>query len=199
MKFNLKALIVSVLAVAVVYAAINSILPRSYSGSDLTFEVSSGTVTITNPSAESIPAQLVSTSGSFRVSSAIEDLSGSSTRQGTGSSATYLMEFELPPSVSEIAITRGRKINFVADTATKLEATVQPVSSGTARTTIIVAVVVVLAALFYISHTTNHRWILILRRQETLVLPLKPAAETITGGQGRAFRSYGDNVGKKDD
>lgn len=199
MKINWKVLIVSVLTAVVVYAAINSILPRSYSGSDLNFEFSSGTVSITNPSAESIPAQLVSTSGSFRVSSAIEDLSGSSTRQGTGSSATYSIEFELPPGVSEIAITRGRKINFVADTDTKLEAAVQPVSSSTARTTTIVAVVVVLAALFYISHTTDHRWIRILRRQEPAALPLKPVAESVAGGQGRASRSYGDNVGKKDD
>ena len=67
---------------------------------------------------------------------------------------------------------------------------VQPVSTSTARTALIVASVVILAEFFYISNTTHHRWIGILRRQKTPVPDLKPI---VAGGQGRAARSYGDN------
>jgi hypothetical protein len=194
MKFNWKVLIALIVIVGAGYWVAISAIPHSYSGSDLNFEVGSGTVTVTNPSTESIPAQLVAKSRSFRVSSAVEGLSGSSTRQGNGTSATYLIEFELPPGVSEFTITRGQDVRFVANTETRLEATVQPVSESASRTTLIVAVVVVLAALFYISRITNHRWIGILRRQKAPVPDLKPAvADSIAGGQGRPTRSYGDN------
>jgi hypothetical protein len=75
MKINLKVLIALIVIVAVGYWAVISILPRSYSGSALNFGVGSGTVTVTNPSTESVPAQLVAKSRSFRVSSAVESLS----------------------------------------------------------------------------------------------------------------------------
>jgi hypothetical protein len=194
MKINWRVPIALALIVGVSYWAGYSVIPRSYSGLALDFKIGSGTVTVTNPSNESIPAQLITKSGSFRVSSAIEGLSGSSTRQGNGTSATYLIEFELPPGVSEFTITRGQGVSFVANTETRLEATVQPVSESASRTTLIVAAVVVLAALFYISRITNHRWIGILRRQKAPVPDLKPAvAGSIAGGQGRPTRSYGDN------
>ena len=194
MKFNWKVLIALILIVGVGYWAVYSVLPRSYNGAALDFKVGSGTVAVTNPSNELIPAQLVAKSGSFRVSSAITGLSGSSTRQGSGSSASNLFEFELPPGVSEFTISRGRDVSFVANTETKLEATVQPVSGSTARTTLIVSAVVILATLFYVSNTTHHRWIGILRRQKTPVPELKPAlAGSVAGGQGRPARSYGDN------
>jgi hypothetical protein len=190
MKINWRVPIALLLIVGVSYWAGYSVFPRSYSGPALDFKVGSGTVTVTNPSNESVPAQLATKSGSFRVSSAIEGLSGSSTRQGNGSSANNLFEFELPPGASEFTISRGRNVSFVANTETKLEATVQPVSGSTARTTLIVTAVVILATLFYISNTTHHRWIGLLRRQKTPVPDLK---STVAGGQGRAARSYGDN------
>jgi preprotein translocase subunit SecE len=200
MKINWKVPIALVLIVGVSYWAAYSVFPRSYSGPALDFKVGSGTVTVTNPSNESIPAQLVAKSGSFRVSSAIAGLSGSSTRQGSGSSASNLFEFVLSPGVNEFAISRGRDVNFVASAETNLKATVQPVSTSTARTTIIVAVAVVLASLFYISRTTGHRWISILGHQKTSIPELKPAvAGSVAGGQGRPSRSYGDNRESKGD
>lgn len=194
MKFNWKVLIALVAIVGVSYLAVNMILPRSYSGSDLNFETGSGTVTVTNPSTESIPVQLVTNARSFRVTSSVKGLSGSSTRLGTGNSATYSFEFELPPGKSELTIANGRDVTFVANTETNLKATVQPVSASTARTTLIVTAVVVLAMLFYISNTTHHRWIGILRGQKMAIPELKPAvAGSVVGGQGRPVRSYGDN------
>jgi hypothetical protein len=88
---------------------------------------------------------------------------------------------------------RGANVSFVANNETKLEATVRPLTPKDTRTTIIVAAVVVLGALFYISRTTGHRWISILRRQKTSVPALKPVAESPDAGQGHAIRSYGDN------
>jgi len=176
MKINLKVLVALVLIVAVGYWAANSLLPRSYSGSALDFGVGSGTVTVTNPSTGPIPAQFITGSGSFRVASTVEGLSGNSTRQGSGSNATYVFDLELPPGESEFTVTRGRSVNFVADTEANLEATVQPVSASTARTTLIVTAVVVLGALFYIVRITKHRWINLLRRRETPVPDLTQAS-----------------------
>ena len=196
MRINWKVLLALVVIVGVSYWAVNSVLPRSYDGSILDFGVGSGTVTVTNPSIESIPAQLVA-KRSFRVSSAIENLSGSPTRQGSGIDATYVLEFELPPGESMFLITRGTDVNFVVTTETRLEATVKPASATSARTTIIVAAVVVLGALFYISRTTGHRWIKILRGQETSVPDLKPVPVSAVAGQGQGYRPYGDNRTKR--
>jgi len=197
MKSNWKVLLALVLIVGVSYLAMNSVLPRSYSGSALNFGIGSGTVTVTNPSTESIPAQLVGKTRSFRVSSAIEGLSGAPTREGSGTSATYVMEFALPPGETEFSITRGSNVSFVTTTETRLEATVLPASVSSARTTVVVAAVVVLGSLFYISHTTGHRWIKILRRQETSVPVLKPVPVSAVAGQGQGYRPYGDNRTKQ--
>jgi hypothetical protein len=176
MKIGLKVLIGLALIVAVSYWAVNSVLPRSYEGSDLSFEAGGGPVTVTNPSNEAIPAQLVGESRSFSVVSAVEGLTGTSKRQGSGASATYTIDFELLPGESEFAITRGSDVNFVANTETRLEATVQPVSAKSLRTILIVTAVVVVGTLFYISRITNHRWINRFRRPATPVPDLEPVS-----------------------
>jgi hypothetical protein len=197
MKINGKTIKVAfalVLVIGTVYWAVSSVLTHSYSGANLDFAVGSGPVKVANPSFAPIPVQLVgSRYGSFSVSSATEGLSGTSIRAGSGTNATYMYEFELPPGVSEFTVVRGTNVNFTANTATKLEATVRPLTAKDTRTTIIVAAVVVLGALFYVSRTTGHRWIGILRRQEIPVPELKPVVESTAGGQGHAIRSYGDN------
>jgi hypothetical protein len=104
-----------------------------------------------------------------------------------------LYEFELPPGVSEFTVVHGLNVNFAATTETTLAATAQSLSAGVARSTVIAAGVVVLAALFYISRTTGHRWINLLRRQESPAPELKPVAESVVGGQGGVIRSIGDN------
>lgn len=194
MKINWKVLIALVLVVAVIYWAVDLVRPHSYSGTNLNFGVGSGTVTVTNPSNTPVSAQLVGAgTSSFRVSSTNEGISGASTKQRNGTTSTHVFEFELPPGVSEFTIARGADVSFVADTVTGLQATVNSVSDDTLRITIIVAAVVVVGMLFYISRTTGHRWINILRRQKTSVPVLKPVAEGPAGGQGHAIRSYGDN------
>jgi hypothetical protein len=193
MKINWKVLFALVLIVGVIYWAINLTQVNSYAGSNLTFAVGGGPVTMTNPSDESISVQLIgSGSRSFSVSSTIDEVSGASTREGTGSGRINMFAFELPPGISTFTVARGQDVNFEAVTETKLEAIVESMSSDSAHTTAIVAVVIVLGALFYISHTTGHQWTNLLRRQETLVPEAKPEIKPASG-QGRSIRSYGDN------
>jgi hypothetical protein len=200
MKINWKILIVSILAIAVVYWAASAVLPRSYNGANLSFGTGTGTITVTNPSEESMPVQLVgSRYRSFSVSSPTEGMSGSSKKSGSGNAATYSFEFELPPGISKFTVIRGSDVNFVADTATKLKATVQPLTQNETRTTVIVAVVVVLGALFYISRATGHRWISRFRRVDTSLHDTQSVTANPTGGQGRTIRSYGDNRAEKPD
>lgn len=190
MKFNWKILVAGVLIVGVLFWAFDTLRARSYSGENLTFAVGSGVITLTNPAVDGIPVQLIGTgSRSFSIVSTIEGLTGSSTRQGTGSSATQLFEFVLPTGISEITVMRGSGVNFVTETDTRLEAVVQPVSASQSSSTTVLALVVVLGLLFYMSYTTEHRWIGMLRnRPATTVLPIDDS-----GGQGKAAQSYGDN------
>ncbi len=187
-----------VLIVVTVFWAMNSVRSLSYSGANLTFPVGNGAVTMTNPSDQPLPVQLVSTgSRSFSVSSTIEGMPRSSTKQVNGTTVSQLTAFALPPGVSEFTVVRGGNaktdVNFVANTETKLEAVAQPLSTNDARTTIIVAVVVTLGTLFYISRATGHRWIGILRGQPAPVPVLKPVVESATDRQGQAIRAFGDN------
>jgi len=196
MKINWRGLIaLGVIAVALFWAA-DSVRSRSYSGSNLNFGIGSGSVTVTNPSDAPVPVQLVGTgTRAFMVSSTIEEVEGSSTRQGTGRNTTQMFEFALPPGSSEITVARGTNVNFVAGADTSLEAMVQPQGATEARTTLIVAAVVILGALFYISRMNSHRWIGPLRRQAAVKQAAKLVSESAAAGhgQGRTIRSYGDN------
>jgi hypothetical protein len=179
MRINWGILVAVVLIAAMSYWAVDSLRLRTYSGSNLDIDIGTGVVTVTNPSTAAVAVQLVSPgTRSFTVTSSIEGVTGASTRQGSGSTATQLFAFELPSGVSEFSVARGNNVNFVASGAATLDAVVQSVSASEARTILIVTTVVVLSALFYISRATRHGWFSALRRRITGTQAAKPAAET---------------------
>lgn len=187
-----KAIFVLVIVVGIVFLAVDSIRSRSYSGSNLNFVVGEGAVTLTNPSNDPVPVQLVGKGNrAFTLASNIEGGSGTSTKQGTGASTTQVFDFVLPSGSSEFTVSRGTDVNFTATTPSSLQATVNPVSSDTVRTTLIALAAIVSVALFYISHLTGHRWIRAFGR-EKISSPV-PALIVENGGQGPAARAYGDN------
>lgn len=189
-----KAALAGVVIVGAIFWAVGSVLPHSYIGTNLDIDLGSGPVTVTNPSDQPVPVQLVGAgTRSFTVSSTIEGVSGASTRQGSGSTSTQLLEFELPSGVNEFAILRGANVNLVVNSQTRLEATVQPMNTSEVNTTLIAAAVIVFGSLFYISHTFEHRWIGVLRGKKAVTPDLTPVVETAASRQGRTTRSYGDN------
>lgn len=197
MKLNwntLKVVLAFVVIVGVAFWAVDSIRSRSYNGTNLSFDTGGGIITVTNPSDEPAAAQFIgSGSRTFWVSSTIEGVSGSSTREGTGSTRMHQFEFELPPGTSEFTVSGGTDVNFVADTDTELQATVDPMSSESRRITLIATAVVILGALFYASNVFDHRWLNMLR--PGTIAPDVPASSSVSAseGQGRAARSFGDN------
>jgi len=196
MKINWRILVAIALVIGTLFWAVDGVRSRSYTGTNLNIDIGTGPVTVMNPSDAPVPVQLVGTgTRSYTVTSTIDGVSGSPTREGTGRNATQLFAFELPPGVSEFTVVRGADVNFVADTNTNLEATVQPQGATEARTTVIVSAIVILGALFYISRTNGHRWIAPMRRRAATQQAAKVLAETaaVGHGQGQAIRSYGDN------
>ena len=194
MKVYLKIFIALVVIVGALFWAVDSARTRSYSGTDLKVIVGQGAVTVTNPQDIPVPVQLVSPgTRTFSVSSSIAGAGGSSTRQGTGASATQLFELASPFGSSEFTVTRGTNVSLVTTTDIKLDVSVQPLTETDARTTIIVAAIVVLGALFYISRTTGHRWISFLRGKQTSIQPVKLTVAPAAMGQGPEIRTYGDN------
>ena len=190
MKFNWKVAAGAVVIIAVSVLAFSITRSTAYSGANLNFGVSGGPVTVTNPSDEAIPVQLVGSGArNFAVSSNIEGVAGNSTRDGSGASATQTFLFDLPPGESQFSVERGNGVQFVAATDTVLEAVSSPMTSDQMRTTLIVAGLAVLAALFYMSSATNHQWLNTIRGKPQFV-PVPVAADD---GHGRASRSYGDN------
>ena len=193
MKFNWKVTLALVLIVASIVLAVNSIRSLSYSGKNLTFAVGSGPVSITNSSDASIPVQFVGAgSRSFVVQSTTNDVTGSSTREGSGSTATQVFGFDLPIGGSEFTITRGTGVNFVANTDTRLVAVVQPASATQSNTTTIAVVIFIMIALYYISRTTEHQWMTLFRGSDKVLSNAMPD-RTINLGQGNDMKSFGDN------
>ena len=176
MKFNWKVLAALVVVIAIAFWGVDLLRTRSYSGTDLNFGVGGGPVTVTNPSDAPILVQLVgSGTRSFAVSSSVDGAAGSSARDGSGSTATQLYEFALPPGVSEFTVARGTDVRFVASANTSLEAIMQPVTPENAQTTLIVVVIVILSALIYMSNATGHPWMKLIRREkETPSVPVTP-------------------------
>jgi hypothetical protein len=201
-QINWSIVVAVVVIVLVVTWAMSTILPRSYSGENLTFGVGNGIVTVNNPSDTPLAVQLVGTgSRAFTVGSTIEGIGGSSERQGSGNTSTQLYEYTLPPGVSDFTVTRGTSVNFISNTATPLEATVEPASEGEARSTLVVSALVVLGALYYMSRSTGHRWLKSLRPQPApapavIASPVAEAA-VVDPNRGRDGRMY-SNYGKDD-
>jgi hypothetical protein len=197
MKINWRVLIASVLIVGALYWMVNSVRPHSYTGANLSFDIGTGTVTVTNPSDAPVPAQLVGAgTRTFTISSTIEGLSGTSTKQQVpGQNITQLFEFSSPPGVSEFTIVRGKDVKFVTESDTRLGATVQPISESESRTTLITGVVFILAALYYISRATGHSWISRLRGK-TIEAPVQAAGPSTTSrgaaNRGRDGRAYSE-------
>lgn len=194
MKLYLKIFVASVVIIAALFWAVNSISTRSYSGTELNFTVGQGAVTVTNPQDVPVPVQLVSPgTRAFSIVSTIAGVSGSSIVQGTGSARTQLFEFAPPSGVSQFTVTRGSNVSLVANTDTSLDVSVQPLNETDTRTTLIVAVLVILGGLYYISKTTGHRWIARLRGQVAPAPVGQPLVQSALGGQGPEMRAYGDN------
>ncbi len=193
-----KIVLVFVIAIGTIIWAVNSVRSLSYSGTNLSFAVGNGAVTITNPSDQPVAVQLTSTgSRTFTVSSTIEGMPRSSTKLDNGTTVKQLVEFALPPGGSEFTVVRSSStataVNFVANTETRLEALAQPLNTNDTRVTIIAAVVVISAALFYLSRATNHRWMGILRGQPAPVPVVETVVESSADSQGQALRAFGDN------
>ncbi|MBZ0285133.1 MAG: hypothetical protein K8L97_30650 [Anaerolineae bacterium] len=202
MKPNWRVVIALVLIVGVIGWAVSSVLPRSFSGSNLTFGVGGGTVTVTNPSDVPVAVQLVGNgTRTFTVSSSIDGVAGSSVKQGTGNTSTHLFEYALPPGMSDILVLRGSGVNFVSSSDTNLVATINPLSQNETRTTLIITAVIVLGGLFYISHTTGHRLIKTLLRREgsspTIAVTLDTPPDNDDPNRGRDGRMY-SNYGSKE-
>jgi hypothetical protein len=195
MKFNWKILVAVLVIVAISYWAITSLLVHSYSGTAaLNFGVGTGPVTVTNSSDAPVVVQLAGTGArTFNVTSDTEGLTGTSTRTGTGNSATQLYEITLPPGETVFTVLRGTNVTFVAPEGSPLAATVQPGTASETQTTLIVTAIVILGSLFFISMTTGHQWINMLRGIKPPAQPVVPSAESAGGGQGRTIKSYGDN------
>jgi hypothetical protein len=202
MKINWKVIAAIVVSIAVVAWAISSVVPTSFSGTDLSFGVQGGPVTINNPSDAPIAAQLLGTgTRTFTVSSSAEALGGTSTRQGTGATATQLFEYALPPGASTFTILRGANVIFSTTTDTNLTATVMPRTDNEVRFIQIIAGVVIVAALFFASQSTGHQWLALLRpRQAPVPVPVVAAEATVatpTSNRGRDGRMY-SNYGNED-
>ena len=194
MRVYLKIFVALVVIVGTLFWAVESARSRSYSGSDLNINLGQGVVTVTNAQDIPVAVQLVSPgTRTFSVISSIAGASGSSAPQGSGSSASQVLELAPPSGTSQFTVTRGTNVSLIAKSDTKLDESIQPLSETDARSTIIVAAVVLLGALYSISKTTEHRWLSFLRGKAIPVLAVQPVVAPAATGQGPEIRAYGDN------
>lgn len=136
MKFNWKILVAVIFLIGSIIWGVNALRSHSYNGTNLDFMVGGGAVTVTNASENPISVRLVSThTGTFSVSSDIEDVSGRSIIQRNDSRSSQLFEFILPPGESEFTVIRGTDVRFVANSDVLLKAVAQPMNDGSVKTT----------------------------------------------------------------
>lgn len=167
MKFNWKVVVTLVVLIGTIVWGITSFIPLSYNGTDVEFDVGNGSVQVTNSSDQSIPVELVSTGpGSFTISNSAADIEGFSVRQGTGRNITQTYVFELPVGIIEFTVVGGKDVKFLSNSDTRLEATVNPLSSDEARDRLILMAIIILGSLFALSRINDHRWISASRRQK---------------------------------
>ncbi len=200
MKFNWRVLVALVVMVGVIVWTVNSVRSRSYSGTNLAFLTGQGAVTVINPSASPVAAQLTSAgSQQFSLTGSSPGLKGNSAPQGTGSNITQSFDLSLLPGPNVFTITRVTGVSFAGSADTSLQATIEPLTPDNVRDTLLFAIIVLLGGLFYISRSTHHSWINLLRRTPEPILAPAPVVETPVGdpNRGRDGRMY-SNYGSKD-
>ncbi|MBE2271944.1 MAG: hypothetical protein IAE80_27160 [Anaerolinea sp.] len=165
MKINFKAILAVVIAVLAVVWAVSSVQQQSYTGTDLTFGIGSGTVAINNVSDASSEARLTSTGtrGAFTVTSSAAEAPILAVREGSGRNLVYVATLELPPGITEINLTRGSNVNMEITGGNQMEVTVTPQSPSEQSTTLLVAAVVVVAAIAYTLFSSRQTWMGMLR------------------------------------
>ena len=158
---KIRVIIALAVIVGMTYWAVNQVLVRSYSGSQIAFKVGNGAVVVTNQSQEPVPVEMRSEgrTASFRIESADFELRQTSKVQGSGRNAFHVVQFELPGGQAKIDVTRGSNVFFVSSSNQRIDAVVTPMSPDSVRTTLIFTGLIILAALYYISRTLQHRWI----------------------------------------
>lgn len=191
----IKAGLALLLALGFIVWSFTSLQSRAYTGEQLDFTVSAGTISVTNQSEQVISAQLTSMgTRAFRVTSSNQSLAGSSVRLEVGSVRSQLFELALPSGESAFSVSAGSAVNFIAASANnQLLVTVAPMSEGSSRVLLIVTSLVVVASLFYASQVTEHQWLMRLRGAKPMPVVAETPIDKPDGGQGRVMRSYGDN------
>lgn len=200
MNINWKMIIGAVVIAATVYLALGAVRPTTYSGLGLDFLVGRGAVTITNPSKDAVPVQLIGTGSSvFTLASQTAGVAGSSVKQTVGSTSTQVLDFSQPSGATTFSVTKGNKVKYVGGAETRLNASVDPVTADESRNIGIGAIVIILASLYYISAQNEHAIVRKLIRRELPVPVVVPVAEpaAAAGNVGRDGRMY-SNYGTKD-
>lgn len=151
MRINLKAVIALIFAVVVLVAGFNAIQVQNYSGSEITFAMPGGPVTVINPSEElgSLLLTTSGTSGTFAARGTGIDGTETSTREGTGRTAVNSITVPLEQGESTFQLARGSNVQAVLTGSDSLTVTAAPMSESSARDTIIFVVVVAAAAAGY--------------------------------------------------
>ncbi len=156
-KFNWRLLVAVVVAVVAAYWVFDSTRIRSYTGSETSFGLGSGPVTVTNPTDEAIPVRLSSagTRGTFAITSSEPEFPTASAREGTGSNVVHVIDLEIPPGETTLSVTRGTNVTFNTEGATPLQVVVHPLNADETRNTAIVGAIVIIGALLYLLLTPN--------------------------------------------
>ena len=162
--FNIRVIIALVVLAAVLYFAIGAVGQQTYAGEELSF-TTSGIATVVNTGDE--PFNLIATSGrSFTISTDDPDMRTlRAVREGSGRTAVYTVAADLSGGTTELRVTRGSDVNFAITADSAIQATVAARDAAGNRNILIAAAVVSLGLLFYMSNTTDHAWVKMLRQR----------------------------------
>lgn len=165
-KFNIRVIAALLMIGAVVYFAVDAIKTESHTGSEVNF-TTSGIATVTNNTDDPVTMQATSRSSFTLFSQQLEPPTMRATREGTGRTAMYVASAELPSGQSEVRVTRGSSVTFELNGSGSIQATVAARDAEGNRNILIVAGVVCLGLLAYISFTTEHAWLGMVRGRFT--------------------------------
>jgi hypothetical protein len=195
MKINWRIAIAVTVMVAAVIWMFDSVRTRYYEGNDLSFNVGSGIVTLTNASDESIDAQLTGTGArTFTVSGAeAGNISGTSTKQGTGRASTQLFDFTILPGTSAFSVVRGTDIRLTSNNTTPISASVEPLTGSEVQTITLVGSAVLLGAALYIMNTIRSDRMNAQRRKEYDERTANRVIAASEANRGRDGRAYSDS------
>lgn len=163
-KFNLSVIAALVVMVGVLYFAFTALQKEAYTGAEITF-TNNGIITVDNSTTDPVALRATSRRVFTITSTDPANTTLRAVREGSGTAVLQVVETELPLGTTELRLTRGSEVTYEFTATGPISTSIARYSPTARRNIVIGTGIICLALLFFMSQSTNHAWLNMVRQR----------------------------------